>query len=84
MTNDLEDIEGFNNASSMSTSDLNKKIDLGLSFGLGKTIKFNEKNEIFIEIRENLGLINTNKYGVWGDGNVKTNSLNLIIGYSLN
>lgn len=66
------------------TTNNNKKTDFGLSVGLGKTIKINEKNSIFIEIRENLGLVNTAKYKVWGDGQLKTNSLNLIVGYSLN
>ena len=60
------------------------KTDFGLSIGLGKTIELNEKNSIFIEIRENLGLTNTSKNKVWGNGEAKTNSLNLIIGYSLN
>lgn len=66
------------------TTTNNKKTDLGLSIGLGKTIKINEKSSIFVEIRENLGLTNTSKNKVWGNGEIKTNSLNLIVGYSLN
>lgn len=66
------------------TTNSNNKTDLGLSIGLGKTIEINEKNSIFIEIRENLGLVNTSKNKVWGNGEVKTNSLNLIIGYQFN
>ncbi len=83
LTNDLEKIDGLNN-DSVETTNLNNKTDFGLSIGLGKTIEINEKNSIFIEIRENLGLTNTSKNKVWGNGEVKTNSLNLIIGYSLN
>ena len=82
LTNDLE-IDGFNN-DSVETTNLNNKTDFGLSLGLGKTIEINKKNAIFIEIRENLGLTNTSKNKVWGNGEAKTNSLNLIIGYSLN
>lgn len=83
LTNDLEKIDGLNN-DPVETTNLNNKTDFGLSIGLGKTIEINEKNSIFIEIRENLGLSNTSKNKVWGNGEVKTNSLNLIIGYSLN
>lgn len=82
LTNDLE-IDGGNN-DSVETTNLNNKTDFGLSIGLGKTIEINERNSIFIEIRENLGLTNTSKNKVWGNGEVKTNSLNLIVGYSLN
>lgn len=82
LTNDLVDIEGLENDPE-TTTNLNKRTDFGLSLGFGKTFEFN-KNSIFIEIRENLGLTNTSKTKVWGDGEAKTNSLNLIIGYSLN
>ncbi|MGQ7947182.1 porin family protein [Flavobacterium sp. WC2509] len=82
-TNDLENIDGLNNGS-VDTTNLNNKTDFGLSVGLGKTIEINEKNSIFIEIRENLGLTNTSKNKVWGDGEARTNSLNLIIGYQFN
>ena len=79
----MEEIDGLDNNSSETTS-FNNKTDFGLSFGLGKTINLNEKKSIFIEIRENLGLTNTSKNKVWGNGEVKTNSLNLIVGYSMN
>jgi hypothetical protein len=68
----------------IETTNSYNKTDFGLSIGLGKTIEINEKNSIVIEIRENLGLTNTSKNKVWGNGEAKTNSLNLIIGYSLN
>jgi opacity protein-like surface antigen len=83
LTNDLGDIEGINNGT-VVTTDLNNKTDFGLAIGLGKMIEINEKNSISIEIRENLGLTNTSKDKVWGNGEAKTNSLNLIIGYQLN
>jgi hypothetical protein len=83
VTNDLKEIDEFSN-SSLKTTDGNNKIDLGLSIGLGKTIAINEKNSIFIEIRENLGLTNTSKNKVWGDGVARTNSLSLIVGFFIN
>lgn len=66
------------------TTNSYNKTDFGLSIGFGKTIEINERNSIFIELRENLGLAKSSKYKVWEDGEAKTNSLNLIIGYSLN
>ncbi len=83
LTNDLGDIEGINNDTD-DTTDFNSKTDFGLAIGLGKMIEINEKNSISIEIRENLGLTNTSKEKVWGNGEAKTNSLNLIIGYQFN
>jgi len=83
LTNDLGNIDGSNN-DSFETTNLNNRTDFGLTIGLGKTIELNDKNSIFIEVRENLGLTNTSKNKVWGNGEVKTNSFNLIIGYSLN
>ena len=82
LTNDLE-IDGFNN-DSVETTNLNNKTALCLLLGLWQTIEINGKNAIFIDSRENLGLTNTSKNKVWGNGEAKTNSLNLIIGYSLN
>ena len=83
ITNDLENINGLNNGP-FETTKYNNKTDFGLSIGLGKNFEIKEKNSIFIEIRENLGLSNTSKNAIIENGTVKTNSLNLIIGYSLN
>ena len=83
ITNDLGNIDGLNNEP-FETTKYNNKTDFGLSIGLGKSFELKENNSIFIEIRENLGLTNTSKNTVMGNGTVKTNSLNLIIGYSLN
>jgi opacity protein-like surface antigen len=83
LTSYLEDIDGRDNDTYVTT-DINNKTDFGLSIGVGKKIEINEKNTIYIEIRENLGLTNTSKNKVWGNGEAKTNSFNLIIGYQLN
>lgn len=59
------------------TDNLNA-LDFGLVFGLGKTFRLKNTNEITLEIRENLGLADISK----GDGSISTNSLNLVCGYS--
>jgi hypothetical protein len=61
---------------------LNKNLDYGLSFGIGKRFNLNEKNDLNIEIRDNLGLVNTSAVKVINDGTIKTNSVNLILGWS--
>jgi hypothetical protein len=66
------------------TTDLNKKIDGGLVFGFGKLFKLDDKNELKLEIRENLGLVNTSDVNVHGGGTIKTNSINLILNWSFN
>jgi Outer membrane protein beta-barrel domain len=59
-----------------------KAMDFGLTLGLGKAFKLNNNQEITIEIRENLGLTNVSAVKVVDNGTVKSNSLNLICGYS--
>lgn len=63
--------------SSENFTHLNKKIDIGLSFGVGKKIY----NNINIELRGNLGLLNTSNVEVFRDGTIKTNSLSLILNW---
>ena len=63
-------------------SDSYKKMDAGLQFGLGKKFSLNDKNELKIEIRENLGLININDFNAYNGGSTKTNSLNLILNWN--
>ena len=66
-----------------SRSNVFKSTDIGLCFGVGKAFDFGLKNAINIELRENLGVVNTNKdYSITGGGKVNTNSFNLICGYS--
>lgn len=66
------------------TTDLNKRIDSGLIFGFGKLFKLNENNDLKLELRENLGLVNTSVVKVYNDGTIKTNSINLILNWSFN
>lgn len=66
-----------------NTTSSNTKLDAGVVLGFGKNFKLKNNQEIIIELRENLGLTNTSKVNVSGGNSVKTNSLNLILGYSL-
>jgi len=59
-----------------------KNIDVGLSFGIGTKIYINDKSDLNIELRENLGLLNIAN-GDYGYENIsKTNYLNLILNWS--
>lgn len=71
--------------SPIDTTKSNKTLDLGITFGIGKEFNITDKNRIYIELRDNLGLIN--RYKVTSSFfNIKsmTNSINFIVGYSLN
>jgi hypothetical protein len=59
-----------------------KKLDYGLTVGLGKHFDIGSQNSIHLEIRNNLGLAKINKNDVWNDGHVRTNSLSFMVGYS--
>ena len=67
---------------STDTTDLNKTTDLGLVFGFGKLFKLNEKNNLKVELRENLGMVNTSDVKVYNNGTIKTNSINLILNWN--
>lgn len=65
-------------------SGLFNDLDFGLNFGVGKRIAINSKNNLNIEIRNNLGLVNTSKVPVINNGSVKNNSFNLILNWDFN
>lgn len=58
-----------------------KSYDFGISAGIGKSFKINDKNDIVIEIRDNFGLVPLNVY-TSPNGVTKINSINLIAGWS--
>lgn len=66
------------------SNDIFKKVDFGCSLGIGKKFKITDKNKLSIELRDNLGLLNISDVPVQGNGTVKTNSFNLILGYEFN
>lgn len=74
-------IEGLNN-DDIDDTKFKKSLDYGLSAGIGKEFKLKGDHDIYIEIRENLGLANTSKSDYIYDNTTKTNSLNLIVGYT--
>ena len=60
-----------------------KNIDAGFSAGVGTNINLNEKNNLTLEIRDDLGLINIGGVPQSIDGKVQTNSIKLILGWNL-
>jgi hypothetical protein len=71
----------YNDLPDLERTSLNQKTDFGLSIGIGKIFQLNDKSNINIQLRENLGLPNISK-----DQNIetrKTNSLNLILTWDL-
>ncbi len=69
--------ETFPNNEIIEFSERMTNFDFGLSFGVGKMISLNDKNNLIIELRNNLGLTSISKFV-----SAKTNSLNLIVGWN--
>lgn len=59
-----------------------KSMEFGISAGFGKEFKLNDNHCIYIELRENLGLTDIAKPAMPTDESMKTNSLNLITGFT--
>lgn len=66
----------------IDNTSLNKRFDYGLSTGLGFVIPIKDKFAFSIEIRNNLGLFNTSAVSVVNNGTIKTNSTNLLFGFT--
>ncbi|MBA6153120.1 porin family protein [Gelidibacter maritimus] len=60
-----------------------KDFDFGLSLGIGTNISLNENNDLTIEVRNDLGLIDTGNVPKHLDGTLKTNAIKLILGWNL-
>lgn len=59
---------------------LYKKIDLGISAGLGLLIPYKQHFAFSLEVRNNLGLYNVSAEPIMNGGSIKTNSTNLLFG----
>jgi hypothetical protein len=66
-----------------STTYYNNHFDAGLTLGVGMAFKIESKNYIVVEIRDNLGLAQTNKNNTFDGNTVRSNSFNLIVGWSV-
>ncbi|MET3025714.1 porin family protein [Flavobacterium sp. UW10123] len=71
-----------NSNENLEDTKYSKSLDFGISAGFGKEFKLNDNHNIYIELRENLGLTDIAKYPIRSDGSMKTNSLNLIAGFT--
>ncbi|MFC4634243.1 porin family protein [Dokdonia ponticola] len=60
-----------------------KKIDFGLSAGIGTNLSLNEKNDLVIELRNDLGIIDTGGVPNQVNGTIKTNAIKLMLGWNL-
>ncbi len=58
-----------------------RKIDFGLSVGIGTKISLNKKSDLIIEIRDDFGLVDTGGVPKHLGGTVKTNTIKLILGW---
>lgn len=63
-------------------SDIYKTFDFGVNLGLGMRVLQTAQHNLDIELRDNLGLSNISDVPVYGNGRLRTNSLNLIVNWS--
>lgn len=63
-------------------TDIYKKTETGLSFGLGLSYTLKEKFALSFELRNNLGLTDTSDLPVINNGVIKTNAINFLFGFS--
>jgi len=61
----------------------NKQFDMGMSLGIGVLFPIISRYAISLEYRDNLGLINISKLPVYNNGTIKTNSINLLLGFAI-
>ena len=59
-----------------------KRMDFGVAIGAGLKFPLNNRCNFLLEIRDNLGLINTSDVPVVDNGSIKTNNLNLLVGFA--
>ncbi|MBN2173859.1 MAG: PorT family protein [Bacteroidales bacterium] len=70
------DFRGFES----NNSDLYKKIDFGITAGIGAIFPLNDKISISTEIRDNFGLANLSKQEIADGGSIKINNASLLVG----
>ncbi|WP_299822892.1 porin family protein [uncultured Pontibacter sp.] len=78
-TNIIEDSDIQPGSREDRTGD-NRKLDLGITTGLGAGVKVTDKVLVTMELRYNLGLYNISAVPVYNNGEVRTKSANLLIG----
>ncbi|MBX3163703.1 MAG: PorT family protein [Bacteroidetes bacterium] len=59
-----------------------KQYDIGFSCGFGASFPIKQKFTFSLELRNNLGLYNISKLLIINNGNIKTNSINLLFGFA--
>ena len=77
---DITEAFGEYPKSELDNTDNFKRLDFGITSGLGMNFPIQEKFLLNFEIRNNLGLTNISSVPVYNDGSIKTNSTNLLIG----
>ena len=65
---------------STDLTEYNKRLDMGMTIGLGTGIPVSATTSLTLELRHNLGLYNTSKVPVYNNGEVRTSSTNLLLG----
>ncbi len=76
---DVYESSELRSSSSMDNTDTFKRLDMGVSAGLGIGMPITEKTKLTLEIRHNLGLNNISDVPVYNSETIKTKSTNLLL-----
>ena len=74
--------EGEPVSDNFTTTKSFKKFDAGISGGIGVSLPIKDHFTLSLEVRNNLGLMNISDLPVYGDGSIKTNVTQLLLGVS--
>jgi hypothetical protein len=77
---DLLESSSLQHGSSTDYTETYKRLDMGISAGIGAGLPITERAMLTMEVRHNLGLYNISDVPVYNGGTVKTKSTNLLIG----
>jgi hypothetical protein len=77
---DVIESSKLQSGSSVDNTEYSKRLDMGISAGLGAGMPITEKTILTLELRHNLGLYNISDVPVYNGGTVKTKSTNLLLG----
>lgn len=81
----LIDVSNYNDGikNDLDFNDSFKKLDIGLSIGLGYELKISKMNYLGIELRDNLGIKELSSLEYSNFNSTKSNTLNLIINWKM-
>lgn len=84
VSNEMVNTDTNENVSDLDFNELFKKKNYGLTLGIGMNLKYNKRDNISIEIRDDFGLNDIGATKLGDISTTKTNSIKLVVNWNLN